>query len=130
MPESKQRGLSNLEESWLQQFKKLEKELMTTVHVEADSLRQVHYREATGSALNILQILHQLWQGAKAYIGVDESEMEDFTLPHIFQVDSTGVQVIFRSPPGVQVLFFWLGAQPNWHASSTWISPGLQMDSR
>ena len=41
---------------------------------------------------------------------------EDFTLPHIFQVDSAGVQVIFRSPPGVQVLFFWLGAQPNWHA--------------
>ena len=41
---------------------------------------------------------------------------EDFTLPHIFQVDSAGVQVIFRSPPGVQVHFFWLGAQPNWHA--------------
>ena len=57
------------------------------------------------------------------------SNNEDFTLPHIFQVDSAGVQVIFRSPPGVQVLFFWLGAQPNWHASSTWISPGLQVES-
>ena len=32
--------------------------------------------------------------------------MEDFTLPHIFQVDSARVQVIFWSPPGVQVLFF------------------------
>ena len=42
--------------------------------------------------------------------------VEDFTLPHIFQVDSAGVQVILRSPPGVQVLFFWLGAQPHWHA--------------
>ena len=81
MPESKQRGLSNLEESCLQEFKKLEKELTTTVHVEADSLRQVHYREATGSALNILQILHQLRQGAKAYIDADESEMGDLLNP-------------------------------------------------
>ena len=42
--------------------------------------------------------------------------LEDFTLPHIFQVDSAGVQVILQSPPGVQLHFFWLGAQPNWHA--------------
>ena len=35
-----------------------------------------------------------------------QATSEDFTLPHIFQVDSAGVQV----------LFFWLRAQPNWHA--------------
>ena len=77
MPESEQRGLSNLEESCLQQFKMLEKELTTAVCVEADSLRQAHYRDTTGSALNVLQIIHQSWQGAKAYIEVDEGEMGD-----------------------------------------------------
>ena len=47
---------------------------MTTaplVHMETDSLRQAHYQEATGSALNVLQIIHQPWQDAEAYIDVD-----------------------------------------------------------
>lgn len=58
----------------------LKKELMTTapsVNMETDSLRQAHYREATGSTLNVLQIIHQPWQVAEAYIDVDESEMRD-----------------------------------------------------
>ena len=58
-----------------------------------------------------------LWESnLEDALGIYEQYVEDFTLPHIFQVDSAGVQVIFRSPPGVQVHFFWLRAQPNWHA--------------
>ena len=53
-------------------------------------------------------------------------DLEDFTLPHIFQVDSAGVQVVFQSPPGVQVHFF------GWEHSQigTWTPPGVQMESR
>ena len=52
--------------------------------------------------------------------------LEDFTLPHIFQVDSAGVQVVFQSPPGVQVLFFgWEHSQIGMHNT-----PGFHQDSR
>ena len=44
------------------------------------------------------------------------SSGEDFTLPHIFQVDSARVQVILQSPPAVWLHFFQLGAQSNWYA--------------
>ena len=51
---------------------------------------------------------------------------KDFTLPHIFQVDSAGVQVIFQSPPGVQVHFFgWEHSQIGMHNP-----PEFYQDSR
>jgi hypothetical protein len=50
---------------------------------------------------------------------------EVFTLPHIVRLDSTGLQVIFQSPPGVQVPFFWWG-----HSQiMVLILPGLHPDS-
>jgi len=52
---------------------------------------------------------------------------EVFTLPHIVRLDSTGLQVIFQSPPRVQVLFFLVGAQPNYGTNFTWSPPELQM---
>ena len=57
--------------------------------------------------------------------------IEDFTLPHIFQVESAGVQVIFRSPPGVWVIFFgWEHSQISCiiHLDSTWSPDKLQMN--
>ena len=62
------------------------------------------------------QIMRHILIVDHEFFNIHAHGLEDFTLPHIFQVDSAGVQVIFRSPPGVQVHFFWLGAQPNWHA--------------
>jgi len=41
-------------------------------------------------------------------------DREVFTLPHIVWLDSTGLQVIFQSSPGLQVPFFLVGAQPNY----------------
>ena len=55
---------------------------------------------------------------------------EVFTLPDIVQLDSTGLQVIFRSPPGVQVLFFLVGAQPNYGTNFTRSPPELRLESR
>ena len=42
-------------------------------------------------------------------ISLQVKVLEVFTLPHIVQLDSTGLQVILQSPPGVQVPFFWWG---------------------
>jgi hypothetical protein len=56
-----------------------------------------------------------------------QQKVEDFTLPHIVRLDSTGLQMIFRSPPGVQVLFFLVGAQPNYNTNFSWNPPGVQV---
>ena len=53
--------------------------------------------------------------------------VEVFTLPHIVQLDSTGLQVIFQSSPGLQVPFFLVGAQPNYGTNFTWNPPELQV---
>ena len=51
---------------------------------------------------------------------------EYFTLPHRFQVDSTGLHMDSWSPHGVHVDFHWQRAQPNIFQSP----PGVYMDSR
>ena len=51
---------------------------------------------------------------------------EVFTLPHIVWLDSTRLQVIFQSPPGVQVpFFFW------WRHSQIMVPilPGIHLNS-
>jgi hypothetical protein len=55
---------------------------------------------------------------------------EVFTLPHIIRLDSTRLQVIFQSPPGVQVPFFLVGTQPNHDTNFTQSPPKLQVESR
>ena len=53
-------------------------------------------------------------------------------MPHIFQVDSAGLQVIFWSPPSVQVHFFLAGSTAKLtciiHLDFTWTPGGLQMN--
>jgi hypothetical protein len=62
------------------------------------------------------------------------SSNEDFTLPHIFQVDSARVQVIFQSPPGVLVdfyAFFLAGTTAKLvciiHLDFTWTPRGVHL---
>jgi len=55
---------------------------------------------------------------------------EDFTLPHRFQVDSTGFHMSIWSPPGLQVDLLWQRALPNYGPKSTWIPGGFQLDSK
>ena len=50
-------------------------------------------------------------------------DIEDFTLPHIVQLDSSGVQVVHPSSPGVQVFFFLVVVQPNYDTNFRW-TPG------
>ena len=50
---------------------------------------------------------------------------EDFTLPHRFQVDSTGFHMSIWSPPGLQVDLLWQKALPNFGQNP----PGFQVNS-
>src|SRR5882757_825686 len=50
---------------------------------------------------------------------------EDFTLPHRFQVESTGLHLDSMSPGGVQVEFLLQAAQPN----ISLIPPGIHLES-
>ena len=54
--------------------------------------------------------------------------VEDFTLPHLFQLESTGVQVESWSPDGLHMSISWLGALPNWCVDSIWTPYGVHMD--
>ena len=56
----------------------------------------------------------------------DKGFEEYFTLPHRFQVDSTGLHLDLWSPHGVHVDFHWQRAQPNIFQSP----PGVYLDSR
>ena len=51
---------------------------------------------------------------------------EDFTLPHRFQVDSTGLHMSIWKPPGVQMDLLWQRALPNFGQNS----PGFQVGSK
>ena len=74
-------------------------------------------------SLKMLLLLVDIVPIAKLITSLTMKTMEVFTLPHIVRLDSTGLWVIFRSPPGVQVLFFLVGAQPNYGTNFT-RSPG------
>ena len=57
---------------------------------------------------------------SRSSIIIIDEKFEVFTLPHIVWLDFTGLQVIFQSPPGVQVPFFLVGTQPNHDTNFTW----------
>ena len=58
--------------------------------------------------------------------GPINEDIEDFTLPHRFQVESTGFHLDLWTPGGLQVDFLWQRALLNYNQ----ISPGIHLDSK
>ena len=58
--------------------------------------------------------------------GPINEDIEDFTLPHRFQVESSGLHLDLWTLGGLQINFLWQRALPNYDQ----IPPGIHLDSK
>ena len=90
---------------------------MNPVDLNNLKTHQAYYTALSHSSSAKGTIILQGFDSRKMTGGASGALREDFTVPHIVQLDSSGVRVVHPSSPGVQVFFFLVVVQPNYNTN-------------